>query len=321
MQLAALVKTQLRNAVLNVLRTARLLCLERIALPPISAGIFHYPLADAAAVIFDAIADYYLFMLGTPLADLDAADVASGLATTRLIDRRGNCTRPLTPSSVTLVAYHAVAAEVTAISDAYAALEAADAARRAALGVPVGQTYSIAPPSTTSLPPPTSTPPPPTSTWLSSLSSSSSSSSSTTPPPPPPPPPSSSPLPPATTTAASDAMTTPASATPTSLQLSTTTRLLPSTTTTTISDSLSASAANGGSTQVPVQFVLRQCVLTHVPTNTQTHKNTHTHTLARARLALDLWCGAVCMLGVDALRRPAVRVRMPVGNIMRVALS
>jgi hypothetical protein len=142
------VEQQLREAILSALRTAWLLCASSISLPPVSAGLFHYPVDEAAEVIFDAVADWFLYMGGTPEGELAASDLQQGLMTSRLRDRRANCTLPLSPSQVTLVAFHNVQTEVDAVSAAFNATKAAEERRRARLGVSPSQTYTIAPPLT-----------------------------------------------------------------------------------------------------------------------------------------------------------------------------
>lgn len=50
----------LRKATLNVLRTARRLCLRSVAVPLISSGIFGFPKELAAKIIVSAVFEYYL---------------------------------------------------------------------------------------------------------------------------------------------------------------------------------------------------------------------------------------------------------------------
>jgi O-acetyl-ADP-ribose deacetylase (regulator of RNase III) len=49
----------LRRATLNVLRTARRLCLQSVALPLVSSGIFGFPKPLAARIIVDAVFEFY----------------------------------------------------------------------------------------------------------------------------------------------------------------------------------------------------------------------------------------------------------------------
>jgi O-acetyl-ADP-ribose deacetylase (regulator of RNase III) len=49
----------LRRSILNVLRTARRLCLQSVAIPLVSSGIFGFPKQLAARIIVDAVFEFY----------------------------------------------------------------------------------------------------------------------------------------------------------------------------------------------------------------------------------------------------------------------
>jgi O-acetyl-ADP-ribose deacetylase (regulator of RNase III) len=141
-----LMRTQLRDAVWNVLRTARLTCDLSVALPPISSGIFGFPLPAAADTIMDAIASYYLYVYDAPDALLDPTLVAAGKLTGRFFDRTPcNATTAAIPHTVTLVAWAGRDAEGPAVQASWNRLDAAEQARRTAAGVGKNAHYTVAP--------------------------------------------------------------------------------------------------------------------------------------------------------------------------------
>jgi O-acetyl-ADP-ribose deacetylase (regulator of RNase III) len=163
-----LMRTQLRDAVWNVLRTARLTCDLSVALPPISSGIFGFPLPAATDTIMDAIASYYLYVYDAPDALLDPALVAAGKVTGRFFDRTPcNTTAAAIPHTVTLVAWAGRDAEGPAVQASWNRLDAAEQARRTAAGVGKNAHYTVAP---TQLP----------QTWTSAPTSESSTAAAST---------------------------------------------------------------------------------------------------------------------------------------------
>lgn len=88
------------------------------------------------------MSDFY-FMYDTDDAKLSSAEIAAGVATGRLVDRRAGCTLPLAPRIVNVVAWHNIPAEVTAVSAGFVVARDAEANRRLANGVAPGSTYTL----------------------------------------------------------------------------------------------------------------------------------------------------------------------------------
>lgn len=118
-------------------------------------------------------------MYDTDGAKLSSAEIAAGVATTRLIDRSANCTLPLVPKIVNVVAWHNIPAEVTAISAGFVVARDAETSRRTANNVPPGATYTLS--QTTSAGATTETMPITTQSTVVGDSSSTSTLSSTSP--------------------------------------------------------------------------------------------------------------------------------------------
>jgi len=151
---------ELREAILNVLRTARLLCDETIFIPPVSSGLFGFPKQEAVDIIFRAITDFYLYMYNTNQGVLTDADIKSGLASTRYKDRRSQCnSTSLVPSIVHIVAFHSQPDEIKFVAQAFAKYKQEELLRRQMM-MNSNSTYSI---NATNAPTPVPTPlPPPT---------------------------------------------------------------------------------------------------------------------------------------------------------------
>jgi hypothetical protein len=132
----------LRNAVWNVLRTARLACDLSVALPPISSNIFGFPLQAATDTIMDAISDYYLYVYDQTDGVLSPALVASGASYNRFVDR-SPCADLLVPANVTFVAWANRDMEAGAVQSSFDRVMNDEATRRKALGISSSAQYSV----------------------------------------------------------------------------------------------------------------------------------------------------------------------------------
>jgi hypothetical protein len=133
----------LRDAVWNVLRTARLACDLSVAIPPISSNIFGFPLQAATDVIMDAISDFYLYVYDQPDGVLPASVVTQGLGYARFIDR-SPCANALVPANITVVAWANRDMEAGAVQSSFDRVSASEAARRKLLGLSSTDQYSVA---------------------------------------------------------------------------------------------------------------------------------------------------------------------------------
>lgn len=150
----AYMRVLLRDAVWNVLRTARLACDFSVAIPPISSNIFGFPLQAATDVIMDAISDFYLYVYDQPDGVLPASVVTQGLGYARFIDR-SPCANALVPANVTVVAWANRDMEAGAVQASFDRVSGSEAARRKRLGLSSSAQYSVA--ATTTLPTTTTT--------------------------------------------------------------------------------------------------------------------------------------------------------------------
>lgn len=138
----AYMRILLRNAVWNVLRTARLACDLSVAIPPISSNIFGFPLQAATDTIMDAISDYYLYVYDQPDGVLSPALVASGASYNRFVDR-SPCADLLVPANVSFVAWANRDMEAGAVQNSFDRVMNEEATRRKALGLSASAQYSV----------------------------------------------------------------------------------------------------------------------------------------------------------------------------------
>lgn len=156
-----IVEHQLRDTMFNILRTARLLCDEHIAVPLISAGIFGFGNDRSADILMQAAFDFYLFWYQTEFGQFSAADVAHARNTTRFPADERNCSGLLVPSKITFVGFYETPADMVVLGKKFDDLTAQMARLRKTFGngTFTSSTNSWTPPPTTTAPPPTPAPP------------------------------------------------------------------------------------------------------------------------------------------------------------------
>lgn len=158
-----IVEHQLRDTMFNVLRTARLLCDDHVAVPLISAGIFGFGNKLSSDILLQAAFDFYLYWYETQYGEFTAADIAHARNTTRFPSDARNCTGKLMPSKVSFVAFYQDPSDLMVLNAKMDVLDAELARLRMTFGngTFTSSTNSWTPPPTTT-PAPT-TPSPPTS--------------------------------------------------------------------------------------------------------------------------------------------------------------
>jgi O-acetyl-ADP-ribose deacetylase (regulator of RNase III) len=156
-----IVKHQLRDTMFNVIRTARLLCDDHVAVPLISAGIYGFGNQLSAEILLQAAFDFYLYWYETAqYGEFSAADIAHARNTTRFPAAR-NCTAKLVPSKITFVGFYQDPSDLMVLNAKMDQLDAELARLRMTFGngTFTSSTNSwTAPPTTTPSPTPVTTP-------------------------------------------------------------------------------------------------------------------------------------------------------------------
>jgi O-acetyl-ADP-ribose deacetylase (regulator of RNase III) len=94
----------LESTMYNIIRTARMLCDETVAVPLVSGGIFGFGAENSAAALTKAVLEFYYYWYWTEFGSYSQQVIDHAVNTTRFIPPR-KCTG-MYPKKISIVAYY-----------------------------------------------------------------------------------------------------------------------------------------------------------------------------------------------------------------------